>query len=182
MTRNEVANSFSKVLRTVYDFPIKGIQFIDIMPIIENPRYLQEIVDHLAHRYTSVVKCDAIATMEARGFLIASAISYKTGIPLIALRKTGKLPGEVATIEYQKEYGADHIEVHKNHPYLKAGKKIVLVDDLIATGGSAKAAIALLRQFDVQIQEASFLIELKDLKGVELLQKDNIASYSILTL
>lgn len=182
ITKEQLAQSIVNDIRMINDFPIKGIKFFDIMPLMENPRHLQNIVDHLANRYLNDVPCDAFATIESRGFLIGSALAYKLRKPLVPIRKKGKLPGEVVSMTYQKEYGTDVIEVHKHHPFLKPGQNIVFLDDLIATGGSSLASIHLLKQFGVQISEAAFLMELKELNGSEILQKEHISSYSILTL
>ena len=155
-------------IRDVPDFPKKGILFRDITTLIKNPETLKLTIDTLFEIYKDK-KIDYIAALESRGFIFGMPLAYKLGCGFIPIRKPNKLPCEVVSQEYELEYGKDKIEMHKDA--LKKGDKVLIVDDLLATGGTAAAAVKLVSNM-ADIAGIAFVIELEDLKGREKLPKD----------
>lgn len=155
-------------IRTIPDFPKPGILFRDITTLLLDPEGMKKTIDILHSRYKDK-KLDAIAGIESRGFIIAGILADKLNLGLIPIRKKGKLPYNTISHEYELEYGTDIIEIHSDA--VKSGQKILLVDDLIATGGTAKAAATLIEKLEGKIEEIAFVIELLDLKGREKLNK-----------
>jgi adenine phosphoribosyltransferase len=149
------------LIRTVPDFPKAGIQFKDITPLLGNGRALRHVVDTMAERYRG--KVDAIVGVESRGFLFGAPVAYALGVGLCIVRKPGKLPHDTHTVTYALEYGKDSLEIHKDG--LRPGARVAIVDDLLATGGTAKAAITLAEACGATVVECGFLIELEFLKG-----------------
>jgi adenine phosphoribosyltransferase len=149
-------------VRTVPDFPKEGILFRDITPILLEPEALGTVCDILYERYVRR-EVDKIAAIESRGFLFASILSYRLGKGLIPLRKLGKLPWERITETYALEYGEAAIEMHVDA--VTPGERVVIVDDLLATGGTARAAVNLIRRREGIVDECAFVIELSDLEG-----------------
>ena len=154
--------TLSSLIRTIPDYPKPGIQFRDITTLLKDPVGLKQTIDALALRYQTA-KIDKVAGIESRGFIIGAALAYKLGVGFIPLRKKGKLPGETIGEEYQLEYGTDRIEIHVDA--ISKGERVLLVDDLIATGGTAMAAAKLVRQLGGDIHEAAFVVDLPDLGG-----------------
>ena len=154
-------------IRTISDYPKLGIQFRDITTLLEDPKALRMCVDAIVHRYMDQ-NITAVAGIEARGFIFGAAVAYELGAAFITVRKAGKLPAETISQSYQLEYGEDSIEIHKD--CIKAKNRILLIDDLIATGGTAAAAIKLIRKLDGNIIESCFIIDLPDLGGSEYLR------------
>ncbi len=163
-------------IRTIADYPKKGVQFRDISTLFLDPRGLRKAIDGLVMRYSGA-GIDKIAAIEARGFLVGAPLAYTLGCGLVLIRKKGKLPGNTIGEDYALEYGTDRIEMHDDA--IAAGEKILLVDDLLATGGSAMAAIRLLEQSGAKVYEAAFLVDLPDLGGNKKLKKNG---YSVFTL
>jgi adenine phosphoribosyltransferase len=155
------------LIRTVPDFPKPGIQFRDITTLIGDGPGLAATVDHLADRAKDR-GAEAIAGMEARGFIFGAAVAVQLGIPFLLVRKPGKLPVETIGVEYELEYGTDRLEIDPTS--VAAGQRVVIVDDLIATGGTAEAAIKLLRQAGGVVDDALFVIDLPDLGGAARLK------------
>jgi adenine phosphoribosyltransferase len=154
-------------VRDVPDFPIKGILFKDITPILQDGRLFHAAVDAFADRLTGK-KVDAVVGIDARGFIFAGAVAYKLGIGFVPVRKKGKLPYKTVVTSYTLEYGSETSEMHVDS--LKKGSNVVIVDDLLATGGTAMAAATLVKQLGANIAEIDFLIELSFLKGRERLK------------
>jgi adenine phosphoribosyltransferase len=165
-------------IRTVPDYPKKGIMFRDITTLIKDPVGFRLVIDSLTQRYiTSEVEFDTIVGIESRGFIIGGALSYTLGKGFIPIRKKGKLPAETIRYEYALEYGTDVIEIHKDA--LKSGEKVLLVDDLIATGGTALASAALIEKLGAKVAEMAFIVDLPDIGGHQkLIDK----GYSVFTL
>ena len=155
-------------IRTIPDFPKPGIMFRDITTLLLDPEAMKKTIGILYNRYKNK-EIDAIAGIEARGFIIAGILADKLGLGLIPIRKPGKLPFETISHEYELEYGTDKVEVHKDA--IKPGQTILLVDDLIATGGTAQASAILIEKLGGNIEEIAFIIELTYLKGREKLSK-----------
>ena len=154
-------DDIKKMIRDVPDFPKKGIIFRDITTAIKDAKTMQRIVDLMADEYKNE-KIDYVAGIESRGFIFGMPIAYKLGCGFIPIRKPGKLPAETISQEYSLEYGSDKIEIHKDA--IKKGDRVLIVDDLLATGGTAAAAAKLV-QSTGELVGISFLIELEDLKG-----------------
>ncbi len=149
-------------VRTISDYPKPGILFRDITTLLGDARAFRRAVDELVHPWAGS-KIDKIAGIEARGFILGGAIAHQLSAGFIPIRKKGKLPHETVRVAYSLEYGIDEMEMHKDA--VKPGEKVILVDDLIATGGTAEAATRLLRQMGADIASACFVIDLPDLGG-----------------
>ena len=155
-------------IRNIPDFPVKGIQFKDITTALQQPDCLRWMRDEMVNLYKNkgITK---IVGIESRGFIIAPAVAMELGVGFVPIRKPGKLPAETVEISYQKEYGVDTIQMHKDA--LCADDVVLLHDDLLATGGTMAAAIELVKKFGVKKVYVNFLIELDFLNGRELLEK-----------
>lgn len=146
------------------DFPIKGIIFRDVFPMMRNPGVFRECIQVMSDRVKSVCPdVSAIVGLDARGFIFAPMIALDLNVSFVPVRKKGKLPGSTMSADYTLEYGKDCLEVQKDS--LKAGQKVVIVDDLLATGGTMKAAFDLMQSMKVEVSECMVVIELPDLKG-----------------
>ncbi|MGC1469241.1 MAG: adenine phosphoribosyltransferase [Sphingorhabdus sp.] len=156
----------SALIRTIPDYPKPGILFRDVSTLLLDGHGFRQTIDRMA----ALVAPDTqlIAGIEARGFIVAAGLSYALGLGKLMLRKPGKLPGEKIGIDYQLEYGTDRIELHTGQ--VKPGQKVVLVDDLIATGGTALAGIDLIRQAGGVVEQALFIVDLPELGGAEKLR------------
>jgi adenine phosphoribosyltransferase len=165
-----------KWIRDIPDFPQKGILFRDITPALLDPSAFISICDSLIERYKER-EIDKIAGIEARGFFFASVLAYRLGKGMIPLRKPGKLPWKTVSRSYSLEYGEAAVEMHEDA--VSEGERILLVDDLLATGGTAAAAAGLLESRGGVIEEIAFVIELSDLGGKEIL--GGRPSFSLLT-
>ncbi len=149
-------------IRTIPHYPRHGIQFRDITTLLKDPVGFRIAIDELANRYAGQ-KIDKIAAIESRGFIVGAPLAYKLGVGLVPVRKPGKLPAETVGHDYQLEYGADRIEIHTDA--IARGEKVLLIDDLIATGGTAEAACALIEKLHGQVLECAFLVDLPEVGG-----------------
>ena len=161
-------NDLSHTIRSIPDYPKPGIIFRDITTLLGKARAFRRAVDELVQPWAGM-KIDKVAGIEARGFILGGAVAHQVSAGFVPIRKKGKLPHKRVSVAYALEYGEDVIEVHADA--LVAGEKVVLVDDLIATGGTAEAAIKLLRQLGANVLAACFVIDLPDLGGAEKLRK-----------
>ena len=152
------------IIRTIPDYPKKGIMFRDITTLWQDAGGFRQVVDQLVWPYAGV-RIDKVAGIEARGFVLGGAIAHQLSVGFIPVRKKGKLPAAVLGEEYELEYGTDTVEIH--HDAIKDGENILLVDDLIATGGTAAAAINLIRRAGGTIIGATFVIDLPDIGGAK---------------
>lgn len=155
-------------IRTVPHYPKQGIQFRDITTLLKDPIGFKLTIDELIRRYKDE-KIDKIAGIESRGFILGAPLAYALGKGFVPIRKKGKLPAETIGHDYELEYGTDRIEIHTDA--VAKGEKILLVDDLIATGGTAEAACKLIEKMGGQIVECSFVIDLPDIGGRVRLEK-----------
>lgn len=171
MSLTEIKNS----IRNIPNYPKSGIQFKDITTAIKNPVIFKEIIDLLA-KHLAEQKIDYVAGIEARGFIFGAALAYRLGCGFIPIRKHGKLPADTIAEEYALEYGIDKLEIHKDA--LHQGDRVVIIDDLIAVGGTAYAAANLVKKLGAQIVSFAFVIELTSLKGSKKL-KDIAEVYSL---
>lgn len=153
-----------KYIRNIPDYPKKGIQFKDITSLLAHPEAFKYCIDGLKNRYEDM-NPDYIVGLEARGFILGSALAYSLGIGFIPIRKKGKLPGKTISVSYQLEYGEDSMEIHEDA--LSEGQKVILIDDLMATGGTMEAGIKLVEKLGGKILETCVVIDLPDLKGSE---------------
>lgn len=154
------------LIRDIPDFPKPGIMFRDITTLLRDPAGLRYTIDTLAEKCASLSP-DYVVGMESRGFIIGTPLAYKLGIGFIPVRKPGKLPAAVHTVEYELEYGTDCLQMHQDA--LQPGSRVLIVDDLIATGGTACATAQLVQQIECTLVGFAFVIELKDLGGCQRL-------------
>jgi adenine phosphoribosyltransferase len=159
------------LVRTIPDYPKKGILFRDITTLIEHPEGFKESVEQIARQYRDK-GVTHVAGIEARGFIFGAGVAIALGVGFIPVRKKGKLPGETIGQNYALEYGVDTIEIHSG--VLDASDTVLLVDDLIATGGTAIAAVSLLRRTGATVADAAFVIDLFDLGGADKLKAEGI--------
>jgi adenine phosphoribosyltransferase len=162
-------------VRDVPDFPKKGIIFKDITPLLKDPKAFQYAIDQWAERYKAS-GLNALVAMESRGFIFGAPLAVKLGISFVPVRKPGKLPWKTVQETYELEYGTDKLEIHEDA--FKKGDKVLVLDDVLATGGTAAAAVRLVERAGGKVQEASFLMELGFLNGRQKLQ--SIPVYSII--
>lgn len=163
-----MVESLKEKIRDIEDFPKEGILFKDLTPLLSDPHSFRRAVDMLAERYEDK-KIDLVVGVEARGFIIGSALAYRLGAGVILIRKPGKLPFKTHHTIYELEYGTDQLEIHQDA--IDPGQKVVIADDLLATGGTMNAAIDLVGKFKGEIVECAFLVELLFLKGREKLHQ-----------
>lgn len=166
------------LIRTIPDYPKKGIMFRDITTLIKDPVGFRLVIDSLTQRYINgKVKFDVIVGIESRGFILGGALSYTLGKGFVPVRKKGKLPAKTVKQEYQLEYGTDTIEIHQDA--IKKGDRVLVIDDLIATGGTALAAAKLIEKLGGKIAEMAFIVDLPDLGGLKKLKANK---YKVFTL
>ena len=151
-----------RLIRDVPDFPKPGILFRDITPLLRDREALQEVVEQFAARYASE-RIDAVVAIESRGFILGAAVAYRLKAGLVPIRKRGKLPHRTHQMKCELEYGSEVLEIHQDA--LSAGDRVLLIDDVLATGGTMHASIHLAQQLKAQVVEAAFLIELSVLQG-----------------
>ncbi len=181
----EIIDSFSREqeilkikdkIRTIPDFPKKGTLFRDITPLLQDKESLRKVADLFYERYKNI-KIDVVAGIESRGFILAGILAERLNAGLSLIRKDGKLPYETIRQEYSLEYGIGIIEMHKDS--VKLGQKVLIIDDLIATGGTALASCNLIKKLGGQVVECAFLIELEELGGMDKIKSEGFTSFSI---
>ena len=154
--------SIKSKIRTIKNYPIDGVMFRDITTLFEDPEGLRDSINKLSERYKDL-KIDKIAAIEARGFILGAPLAYILNVGLVLIRKPGKLPAKTISQDYDLEYGSDQIEIHSDA--IRPGEKVLIVDDLIATGGTAEAAVKIVEKMQGQIVECCFIIDLPDIGG-----------------
>ena len=163
------------IIRDIPDFPQKGIIFKDITTLLADAKSFHRMVDLMAHRYLGE-KIDQIVGIEARGFILGAALAYKLGTGITLVRKPGKLPYKTSRISYELEYGSDALEIHEDA--FKPGDRVIVADDLLATGGTMAAVVSLVQQSDAELHECAFMAELAMLEGRKKLPEGKV--YSLL--
>ncbi len=165
---------FKRYIRDIPDFPTKGILFRDITPLLQDGSAFRSAIRALAHRHQGS-RPDAVVAIESRGLIVGAALAYQLGVGVVPVRKKGKLPHKTYEATYTLEYGQDTLEIHQDG--LTRGDRVLLVDDLLATGGTMGATIHLIERCGAQIIELAFLIELTGLKG-----RERLAPHSVISL
>ena len=158
-------------IRNIPDYPKKGIMFRDITTLLGDARAFRRAVDEMVQPWAGS-KIDKVAGIEARGFILGGAVAHQVSAGFVPIRKKGKLPHDTVRIAYSLEYGVDEMEIHDDA--VKPGERVILVDDLIATGGTAEGAVKLLRQMGAEVLAACFVIDLPELGGADKLRKMNV--------
>ena len=159
--------SIKSKIRTIENYPIQGVMFRDITTLLKDPEGLRDSINKLVDRYKDF-NIDKIVAIESRGFIIGAPLAYLLNVGLVLIRKPGKLPAETIDQDYKLEYGTDRIEVHVDA--IEKGEKVIIVDDLIATGGTAEASVRLVQKMKGEIVECCFIIDLPDIGGRERLE------------
>ena len=171
MASSTLENDLHAAIRTISDYPKPGVMFRDITTLLGDARAFRRAVDELVQPWAGM-KIDKVAGIEARGFILGGAVAHQVSAGFVPIRKKGKLPHTRVSVAYALEYGEDQIEMHADA--LVAGERVVLVDDLVATGGTAEAAVKLLRQLGADVLAACFVIDLPELGGAEKLRKMDV--------
>jgi len=161
-------------IRTIPNFPKQGIMFRDITTLLKDPIGFKQAIEVFVERYSNI-DIDFVIGIEARGFILGGAVAYELGKGFVPIRKPGKLPAEVVSEEYALEYGTDKVEMHKDA--IKEGDRCLIIDDLLATGGTMLAACKLAQKLGAEIVECAFIVELPDLGG-----KKKLSSFNIFTM
>ena len=170
------ANYLKSIIRTVPDWPEKGVQFRDITPIFQDPRALRGTMEAFVQRYLCK-NINVIAGIDARGFLLGVTIAYELNLPFVPIRKKGKLPYNTISEDYDLEYGSASVEIHEDA--VKPGDQVVIIDDLIATGGTMLAGAKLVQKLGGTVAELAAIIDLPDLNGSKKIKK---AGFSVFTI
>lgn len=167
---------FTSHIRTIADYPKPGIQFRDITSLLQNALAFNAAIDTLVMHYADTA-LDKVVGIEARGFIVGAAVASKLGLGFVPARKPGKLPGASIAQTYALEYGQDALHMHADA--IQAGERVLLIDDLIATGGTALAAVSLIRTLGGEVTHAGFVIDLPDLGGLQHLQTLGVQAFAL---
>jgi adenine phosphoribosyltransferase len=163
-------------IRTVPDWPQQGVMFRDITPLLQNPKTFRMLIDIFVYRYMEE-KVDLIAGLDARGFIIGSVLAYELNVGFVPIRKKGKLPFKTVSEEYELEYGNATVEMHTDA--CKPGDRVVLIDDLVATGGTMLAGAKLLKKLGAEVLEAAAIIDLPELGGSQLVRDSGLELFTV---
>jgi adenine phosphoribosyltransferase len=170
----DTSNYLRQHIRTVPNWPAPGVQFRDITPLLQNPKVFRVLIDAFVHRYMDpALRPDVVAGLDARGFIIGSVLAYELGLGFVPIRKKGKLPYTTVEETYELEYGSASVELHTDA--VKPGDRVVLIDDLIATGGTMMAGKKLLEKLGAQVVEGAAIVDLPELGGSERLRTSGLA-------
>ena len=167
---------FASLIRTIPDYPKPGIQFRDITTLLKNAEGFHAVIETLAQRYRGQ-NISKIVGIESRGFMFAAPLAYALKLGFVPIRKQGKLPGEAMGHDYELEYGTDRIEIH--HDAISQGERILIVDDLLATGGTAQAAATLVQKMGGEVVECAFLVDLPDIGGSKRLAAAGLSVFAL---
>ncbi|HTI16328.1 MAG TPA: adenine phosphoribosyltransferase [Trinickia sp.] len=175
-TPNHAAAFIKSQVRTVPDWPIAGVQFRDITPLLQRPKTLRMLIDLFVERYIEA-KLDYVAGLDARGFIIAPIVAHELNVGFIPVRKLGKLPYKTVSESYALEYGTATVEIHEDA--CRPGDRVLIIDDLIATGGTMMAGKRLLERLGAVVVEGAAIIDLPDLGGSKLLRENGLPLYTV---
>ena len=179
MAMNQHPSDFIKQhIRTVADWPEPGVQFRDITPLLQNPKVFRVLIDEFVHRYFDV-RPSVIAGLDARGFIIGSVLAYELNIGFVPIRKKGKLPFTTVEETYELEYGSATVELHTDA--VKPGDRVVLIDDLIATGGTMMAGMRLLQRLGATVIEGAAIVDLPELHGSDKLRAAGLPLFTLVS-
>jgi len=170
------ADYIRRHIRTVPDWPAAGVQFRDITPLLQNPKVFRVLIDEFVHRYFDV-RPDAIAGLDARGFIIGAVVAYELNVGFVPIRKKGKLPYTTVEESYELEYGSATVEMHTDA--VRPGDRVVLIDDLIATGGTMMAGKRLLEKLGATVIEGAAIVDLPELGGSERLRAGGLPLFTL---
>ncbi|CAG9170128.1 adenine phosphoribosyltransferase [Cupriavidus pampae] len=173
---NNVSRYLRDRIRTVPDWPQAGVMFRDITPLLQDPKTLRVLIDVFVHRYMDQ-RLDLVAGIDARGFILGSIIAYELNLGFVPIRKKGKLPFQTVAEEYELEYGSATVEIHADA--CKAGDRVLLVDDLIATGGTMMAGRRLLERLGATVIEGAAIVDLPELGGSKLLSASGLPLFTV---
>lgn len=170
------ANYLRSCIRTVPDWPAPGVQFRDITPLLQDAKTLRVLIDTFVHRYMGQ-RIDRVAGLDARGFILGAIVAYELNVGFIPIRKKGKLPFKTVQEEYELEYGSATVEIHTDA--CKPGERVLLIDDLIATGGTMMAGMKLLQRLGATVVEGAVIVDLPELGGSKLLRDAGLPLFTV---
>ena len=170
-----VSNYLKEHIRTVPDWPAPGVQFRDITPLLQDPKVFRVLIDAFVHRYMSR-RPDVVAGLDARGFILGSVVAYELGLGFMPIRKKGKLPFTTVEETYELEYGSATVELHTDA--VRSGQRVLLIDDLIATGGTMMAGKKLLEKLGATVMEGCAIVELPELGGAQKLRQAGLVVHT----
>ena len=166
-------------IRTVPDWPAPGVQFRDITPLLQNPRVFRVLIDAFVHRYMDpALRPDVVAGLDARGFIVGAVVAYELNVGFVPIRKKGKLPYTTVEETYELEYGSATVELHTDAVH--AGQRVLLIDDLIATGGTMMAGMRLLEKQGAEVTEGAAIVDLPELGGSERLKQAGLSLFTLI--
>jgi adenine phosphoribosyltransferase len=178
MTALNVNDYLKSHMRTVPDWPAPGVQFRDITPLLQDPRVFRVLIDAFVHRYMDpALRPDVVAGLDARGFILGSVIAYELGLGFVPIRKKGKLPFTTVEETYELEYGSATVELHTDA--VQSGQRVLLIDDLIATGGTMMAGKKLLEKLGATVMEGAAIVDLPELGGSEKLRQAGLKLFTL---
>ncbi|HMN22537.1 MAG TPA: adenine phosphoribosyltransferase [Ottowia sp.] len=167
-------------IRTVPDWPTPGVQFRDITPLLQDPRVFRVLIDAFVHRYmTPALRPDVVAGLDARGFILGSVVAYELGVGFVPIRKKGKLPFSTVEETFELEYGSASVELHTDA--VRPGQRVLLIDDLIATGGTMMAGRRLLERLGAQVMEGAAIVDLPELGGSRRLRESGLPLFTLVS-
>ena len=175
-----VNNYLKSHIRTVPDWPAPGVQFRDITPLLQDPRVFRVLIDAFVHRYMHpTLRPDVVAGLDARGFILGSVVAYELGLGFVPIRKKGKLPFTTVEETYELEYGSATVELHTDA--VKAGQRVLLIDDLIATGGTMLAGKKLLEKLGATVVEGAAIVDLPELGGSQRIRDSGLNLFTLVS-
>jgi len=180
MHQQSVHDYLKSHIRTVPDWPAPGVQFRDITPLLQNPRVFRVLIDAFVHRYMDPdLRPDIVAGLDARGFILGSVVAYELGLGFVPIRKKGKLPFTTVEETYELEYGSATVELHTDA--IQPGQRVLLIDDLIATGGTMMAGKRLIERLGGSICEGAAIVDLPELGGSQRLRAEGLQLFTLLS-
>ena len=180
MHQQSVHDYLKSHIRTVPDWPAPGVQFRDITPLLQNPRVFRVLIDAFVHRYMDpALRPDIVAGLDARGFILGSVVAYELGLGFVPIRKKGKLPFTTVEETYELEYGSATVELHTDA--IQPGQRVLLIDDLIATGGTMMAGKRLIERLGGSMCEGAAIVDLPELGGSQRLRDEGLQLFTLLS-